>query len=144
MVLHFAKYVGRLAPGNSFDRILVERTMVDTFIIVLAISNALNLDLANRVKFGSGSLGLRVSEHATDEAFAMSLFISMAQVTGRLAKACESLDHVEDFDSRKELERGVAELCAISLAAALRLDIDLAERTKSKWSALERKNVFDS
>src|SRR4051794_23080080 len=50
MVLHFAKYVGRLAPGNSFDRIFVERTMVDTFIIVLAISNALNLDLADRVK----------------------------------------------------------------------------------------------
>jgi hypothetical protein len=131
MVLHFAKYVGRLAVEPSLDKANLNRTLVDIFIISLSSANALNVNLAE----GANAHG-RASKPVTGDV--RDFFLRFAVITGGMAKACEALDHVEAFNSRLELERGVREACWLCIQAAKSLKLDLATATKAKWKAIDK------
>lgn len=82
--LHFSKYVGRLARGES-DPISVERTIVDTALVCLSAANTLHqkLDIPgdNKIDRDFPDNGLKL----------------LADAAGRFSDACEKIDHMEEF-----------------------------------------------
>lgn len=80
--LHFAKYAGRFARGDSEVKTRSE-TMVDAFLVALSAANALNQALPE----------LSDKPVKSDAPLDLS-FIDQA---GRFADACEKIDHLEEF-----------------------------------------------
>lgn len=82
--LHFAKYVGRLARGADEPK-PVERTLVDAILVSLSTANTLHQDLSKE-SFVFESISKQVDPLRT-----------LADASGRLADACEKIDHMEEF-----------------------------------------------
>lgn len=151
MVLHFSKYVGKLVEARELQsREMLVSTIVDTWIIVLASANMLNLKLSERLNSEDrtyqnlNSLGQTfVDSHciASSDPFDLALF-ELGKSTGKMAKACESLDHMEGFSSRESLEEGVLEIARLSLAVSARLQINLLPFVSHRWRQVERKSIF--
>ena len=138
MVLHFAKYVGRLVNGGTqLGATSFERTVVDTFIIALATANALNVNLGAFCTAPQSE-----GEQGSLEAIQTKFSIALAIQTGRMAKACEALDHVERFNIREELEAGVTAICSYCLAAASGANIRLPEAVTARWREIETKDAL--
>lgn len=134
MVLHFAKYVGRLA--GSIDKRSIESTLVDTFIISLTTANALNVNLSAKCSFPSAATEVdQVTVHR-------KFLIGLAKATGQMAKACEALDHVEQFNSREQLEIGVIGICNLCLEAAASWGILLDEAIPARWKEVDAKKAL--
>ncbi|HEY2922929.1 MAG TPA: hypothetical protein VGK77_28455 [Candidatus Binatia bacterium] len=134
LVLHFSKYVGRLA-GN-IDNKSTAVTIADTFIISLATANVLNLNLS--AKCGSGRVNTEMSPVEIHKRF----WIGLAIATGHMAKACEALDHVERFNSREQLEIAVIEICNLCLDAAASMGIVLDEAVLARWNEIDAKRTL--
>jgi hypothetical protein len=82
--LHFAKYAGRLARGSDEPK-PVERTLVDAILVSLSTANTLHQDLSKE------SLNTVSASRQVDPLRAF------ADASGRLADACEKIDHMEEF-----------------------------------------------
>jgi len=82
--LHFCKYVGRLARGAEESKSL-ERTLTDTFLVILSAANTLHQELAHEA-----SLPLRFNDQ-------IDSIYRFADAAGRFADACEKIDHMEEF-----------------------------------------------
>lgn len=151
MVLHFAKYTGKflLAEENQ-DASLFGPTVVDAWIITLASANMLNLKLASALDLDSAtkadllSVGqaLLASHFASARNPYLLAIHEIGKITGRMAKACESLDHMEAFDSRETLERGALDMAKLCLALAASLDFDLIPLVHARWKEVESKSIF--
>jgi hypothetical protein len=87
MALHFAKYAGRL-QGDLTDP-QFQRIATDSLIIAISSANTLNIDLGAKAFGGEHS-------NAPRDTFAKRLTVA----AGRMAGACERLDHLEDFPFR--------------------------------------------
>lgn len=128
MALHFAKYAGNLI-GAVEDSDRLQRIVVDTFIIALSTSNTLNIrasDLMRRSDLAVGTGG--------------EFFGALVVNAGRMAAACEKLDHIEAVDFRGEVTAATANLIAatVTVAAAKRWPLDRLVRArlgavKQKW-----------
>lgn len=79
--LHFAKYAGRFARGDTEPKSRTE-TLIDAFLVALSAANALNQALPDNSAQGDRKESLDLV--FTDQA-------------GRFADACEKIDHLEDF-----------------------------------------------
>ena len=79
--LHFAKYVGRIARGESEPKPL-ERTVVDTALVSLSAANTLMQNLG---------------ETPTKMIMSNDIMVPFAEASGRFADACEKIDHLEEF-----------------------------------------------
>lgn len=89
MALHFAKYSGRFVEAEAAgDEALKQRIATDVFIIGVSTANILNIRLVRELE------ALGRPRAATE--FASSLAIG----AGKMAAACEKLDHLEDFPFR--------------------------------------------
>ncbi len=151
MVLHFAKYTGHLVEARQLQsHELLVSTVVDTWIIVLATANMLNLRLSEKLKpEGSTyqnlhSLGQAFADSqciSPNDAYDLSLF-ELGKITGRMAKACESLDHMERFASRESLEEGVIGIARLLLAVSALLRINILPLVSRRWIEVERKSIF--
>lgn len=151
MVLHFSKYVGHFAEAReTLNKELLTATIVDSWIIVLACANMLNLRLSEKLQYEKGkyedlhSLGqvlISSSFILSSSSYDLALF-GLAKVTGRMAKACESLDHMEKFDSRGTLEDSVIDIARLLLAISAQLEIDLPALVSHRWEEVERKSIF--
>lgn len=151
MVLHFAKYSGRLVEARERqDYGLMKHTVVDTWVIVLASANMLNIDISkhliNEQEAGDNSLTSMVAKFISrfssyDSPFDLAQF-ELARIAGRMAKACESLDHMERFDSRVHLEEGVIDAARLILALVSWLRMDLKSAVLSRWKQVEQKSIF--
>lgn len=151
MVLHFAKYTGHLVEARQLQsHELLVSTIIDTWIIVLASANILNLRLSEKLN-PEGCTYQNL--HSLGQAFADSHFISpndvydlslfeLGKITGRMAKACESLDHMERFASRESLEEGVIGIARLLLAVSALLRINLLPLVSRRWIEVERKLIF--
>jgi len=151
MVLHFAKYTGKfILAEESHDRSLLSAILIDTWIITLASANMLNLKL-------SSSLGLEKADEPNLRSVGQSLSTSdfayykdphqlavrqLGKITGCMAKACESLDHMEAFDSRGSLERGVLDVAKLCLAVSTLLDLDFISLVHTRWEEIEARSIF--
>jgi len=113
--LHFAKYAGRFARGDTEAKSRTETT-VDAFLVVLSAANALNQTLPDVHSAG----GTAPSHWAFTDAM------------GRFADACEKIDHLEEFRTiALEANAALAEWL-LNSASAQQLDLDalVAERRR--------------
>lgn len=129
MALHFAKYAGQLQDDPSEQQF--RKNSVDSMIIGVSCANILNVDLAEALMFDT-NLG------KTRSAFVKRLAIS----AGRMAAACEKLDHLEDFPFRQTL---IAETLAI-LAACVSLFVsegwEPSLEMKDRLKPVKGKSIF--
>jgi hypothetical protein len=128
MILHFAKYVGRLAADRSDG--LFEATLVDTLIIALASANILSMRIGDRLSNDHKSA---IAEGLAAKEFGRQLAIQ----TGRLAKAREAFDHIESFGSRSEMEDAILTICALCANAAQQANLKVEELASRRWRNLE-------
>jgi hypothetical protein len=137
--LHFAKYVGQLAGARRRrDDQLTAKVVTDSFVIALAAANAMNVDLQHRIKEGKYSEELTALELDRELTFD-SLVLKYAEVVGQMSKACEALDHMEDFPVRSTQERGVVLLLSVIRGLADLEGIDLSLAAKARWRQIEQK-----
>jgi len=143
MVLHFAKYCGHLADiQNVYNEARFTSTLVDTTIICLASANSLSIKLADSIQ-DQVSRSDRTTKFRAQAGISQELstefFVQLSKVTGTMAKACESLDHLESFDYRGTLERGVITIASLSAMVADRAGIELPTLVRARWERIERK-----
>ena len=105
LTLHVSKYAGRLAKRRLAKKELAV-TIVDAFLIALSAAEVLEMDLSQAFKRWTDP-----RKHDTLQSFGLTLnrerikaddlsdwyFRQVADVAGRMAKACESLDHMEQI-----------------------------------------------
>jgi hypothetical protein len=147
MALHFAKYVGQLAGAvESDDRRLIRRTITDAFVIALSSANTLGLSLGAAIPFARDARSLaELGRMLPDDSNRPNrLLLSFAVPTGRIARACEKLDHVEGFPFRETIIEGVVALCQASIVAAQGYDFDLPSSVRDRFAEIESKYLFHS
>jgi hypothetical protein len=146
LTLHLSKYAARLGVPAVNPSVL-SRTLVDTFIIALSAAELLRLDIAGSLR-AKGiepdrcssimEVGNQLASHyPMSEAVIDWCFRQLATQAGHIAKALESLDHLEALEYRAMMERSVNEVLAMSLVAAARLKLDLAELVPKRWAEFE-------
>jgi hypothetical protein len=152
MALHFCKYTGQLATVcASGDGELRSKTIIDSFIISLSSANILSLNLSEHVapKLGYAAtprdLGLHLADHLypTTSLDDRWLLAAHAVNAGKLARACEKIDHLEAFPFRDELREAVLRLCQIALIGASANNFDLFSAVQERRKYL-RQNSFIS
>jgi hypothetical protein len=137
--LHFAKYVGNFAAANErSDKPAFDRALVDSFIIALAAANTLGMDLRQVAAAPSPEDPLDSLENSAGAAFVLAL----TQPVGRLAKACESLDHVEAFPFREEMQSAVAEVFRLVMAQGAFRQMNLTTSALERLDQVESRHLF--
>jgi hypothetical protein len=113
MALHNAKYVAYFFDAlDQRDDAKLTKTLTDAFIIVLASANTLNQDIGrdlgasaetepSLLAIGASLAGDMARKDADDYWFIRNF----AHHTGRLAKVCESWDHLESIVFRDEMKQ---------------------------------------
>lgn len=137
--LHFAKYQGAISlamkSGNTDS---LHRALIDSMIIALAAANAMNLDLSGRVREKLKEVSADQSEIEVDK-LRHDLLLDYVEIVARKAKACEVIDHLEDYPSRPVLERSVVELVILLDRFAQCEQLDLLAAISERWARVEQR-----
>lgn len=151
MALHFAKYVGVFAqqPAAPSDERKFARAVVDGFIIGLSTANILNLRLFNTIdsqqtEFTSLSAFAKHIAHSQglERLDATWLLKKMAIPVGEMAKACESIDHLEAFPFREEITKTLVEIVKCLLATMALMKIDPASAVRARLKDVKARYIF--
>lgn len=151
MALHFCKYTGQFAAVcASGDAELRSRTIIDSFIISLCSANVLNLNLTEYVAPALGltatfrDIGLHLANRLYPEARLDDswLLLTHAIHSGKMAKACEKIDHLEAFPFRDELNDSVIKICQIAIVAAIANNIDILSSIRGRRTSIRQRNSF--
>jgi hypothetical protein len=121
MALHFSKYVGRLFESDSDD----ERTVVDVFVIAMSSANVLGLHLPP----ATGCRQLSRKEFVE----------ALAIASGKMAAACEKMDHLEAFPFRQTMQQSVNDIAVAVQSFAQSTDLALAESVRSRLRGVRDK-----
>lgn len=151
MALHFAKYSGQLAsefltPSCSEQQ--RSKLIIDCFAIAVSSANILNIRISDRLLSDSTTDIDSIPELAevyADELVTSSkywLLLQSTSLSGKIAKACESLDHLEPYDYREKFLDGVMGLIKVYMAAAHTLDIDIETALAERLHAVKKKSIF--
>ena len=150
MALHMAKYTGALAEAlDAGDDARIDRVLTDAFIITLATANTLNQDLGREMGNGENgnsslaALGFAAAHElgrADDRLWLLKMF---ARYGGALAKACESLDHLESFPFRDSMRESNLNLFKLVLAEASARQMDLEHRYEMRLQQVEARSIFN-
>lgn len=138
--LHFSKYVGALVRAHRQEDVRVKQKVItDSVVIVLATANTMNVDLQRRIESGvPGTSGALTPTGDERRSFA-TLVLRYAEVVGEMSKACEAMDHVEDYPSRAVLERSVLQLVSIISCLADIESMELISAVTERWKMIEQK-----
>lgn len=145
MVLHFFKYAGNIETARaSGDLATLQRVLVDALIICLASANGLNLSLEKALGGDTGleSLDPSSATSGLDDPF-RSAVSKLVLLGGQMAKAMESLDHMEAGDPRATMNALVPQLTAEVLM--LLKDIgarDIERKVLARLRAVEERSIF--
>ncbi len=127
MALHFAKYSGGLAAQPEETEL--RRLVTDIFVIALSSANILKIRLADR----HNEL---LAEAPGD------LRTAVAMSAGRMAAACEKMDHLEAFPFREKIDQAIFELMRTSISFAAERDWDMVEMVRARLQPVKEKNPF--
>jgi hypothetical protein len=150
--LHMAKYLGYFVDAIDTDSDRFERTLVDAFIITLASANTLNFDLGkalgwqeNAAPVNFKAFGIELATQCFPRSEDKIWFLKQfARHCGRLAKACESLDHIESHPFREAMLASVLDMFKLFVAEGTAHQIDLINGAKERLRSVETKNIFYS
>lgn len=152
MTLHFAKYSGKICNFilNSSDEQALKKTVIDSFIISITCANALNLRVSDKLIIGNtqeisslSDLGHIISKnYEINVEDPLWLVKTYPIVVGELAKACESVDHLESYQYREAIAGCVIRICSLMLAAASHLNIDIATEVLNRLTGVKEKSIF--
>jgi hypothetical protein len=148
MVLHFYKYAGKVELARqSSDKLALRRILMDAFIICMASANALNVSLGAHIDDLAESLDVDALANSIARRFPVGdVFGDALQhlvlIGGRMAKAIESSDHMEDGNPRSEMNLLVPELAVALLAVCSRLGVGLESDIRIRLAAVEGKSIF--
>lgn len=137
MVLHFAKYSGLMAEHED-EKEFYNKVLIDVFIISLSLANILNLNLTKAFEASENNF----SESLTSLRSIAFVRKKTAIYAGRMAKACESIDHLENYPFRTELQNNLVEMCGLVMNAADYAKIDLREAVHQRLLGVRKKNIF--
>jgi hypothetical protein len=134
LVFHFAKYSGRTVDCQSARDPMFVSTVVDTFIIAMSARHVLTVpaddfltwDLRGLEKVGSPFDHFRVS---------------LTRETGKMAKACEAYDHLENLDYLNIYRNALDSILRSTLGTSFALDLDLASLVRKRWRDIESKHL---
>lgn len=149
MALHMAKYVGYLAEIEGDDEDRVARILTDAFIITLATANTLNQDLGRDLGDAADGvadldrLAAAVGSDLGQDNSVGGLLRPFARHAGALAKACESLDHMEAFPFRTAMRDSNLALFKLVVAAGAARSIALEQRYRERLRVVEERSIFD-
>ena len=151
MALHNAKYAAYLLETietGDKDRLL--KIITDVFVITLASTNTLNQNLGRELgnllqeSASLTSLGAAlVAALPRDDADSLWIVRALIRHNGRLAKACESWDHLEDILFREVMRSCNLAVLKVVLAEASARGLDLVEAYKSRIREVEERSIFD-
>lgn len=140
--LHFAKYQGAIALAmRSESTESLHRALIDSMIIALAAANAMNIDISERVRNSHQEFSTDRAQNKADP-LRNDLLLEYVEIVARMAKACEVMDHLEDYPSRPVLERSVVELVILLGRFAQHEQIDLVAAISERWARVEQKTIF--
>lgn len=130
--LHLSKYQGTLLKAlRSGDADRVQRIITDSFIILLAMANA----LGKSPRIFSAGRPAPLSHLRNSEAL-MSAYV---EIVGEMSKACEAFDEDESYPSHGMLYTCMSTLCRIVIALANVNEVPLLETVPHRWSQVERR-----
>ncbi|WP_129792142.1 hypothetical protein [Sphingosinicella sp. CPCC 101087] len=136
--LHLAKYAAYLLDADDRgDSALAQRALIDAFAIILAIGNTLGQDLSRDLA------GRNVDASGDSEAGGASGWRAFVKETGALAKACESLDHIEDLPFKALMKQANTALAAVVLHGVSQRGIDIVPAYKARLRDVEKRSPFD-
>lgn len=127
MALHFAKYAGEIFAGPSEDKF--RRLVTDTLIIGISAANTLNIRLADNVG-------------QTDAGNASDFDRQLVVAAGRMATACEKLDHLEDFPFRSHIAGEVLKIIDSAIAVFVDREWDVVISIKERLAPVKAKSIF--
>jgi hypothetical protein len=148
MVLHFFKYAGKIEAARPIGDVgEVRRILLDTFVICLATANALNLSLGEHIEVSTDAsdldgLASSLRHKSGDSDIFTDSIRHLVLIGGRMAKAVESLDHIERGDWRVEMEVQVPLLAAMVLALLGRVSGGLEDALRSRFKLIEQRSIF--
>jgi len=128
MALHFAKYAGSLAEAPHDEA--VRRLVTDIVIIAVSSANVLNLRLSSH----SNSLG------ATQTSSNLATAVTIA--AGRMAAACEKMDHLEAFPFRERISEAVLDLLSQAISYADTRGWDVPAMVVARLQPVKEKSIF--
>lgn len=132
MALHFAKYSGNLVEARvRGENVAIQRIATDVFIIGMSTANALNFRLAAELS-EKGESEFTLSQFATN----------LAVNAGRMAAACEKLDHVEEFPFRSEMRRATINLVASAAGFVAMERLDLVQLVRFRLKPVKEKFIY--
>lgn len=154
-VLHFSKYVGRLSETHSSEETRqqqLEKTLADSFIVVLASANTLNLDLQEELEstfyVTSSILSELIDEFGRqidpEDKYELQQwwFSEYAGPAGEMSNAMESRDHMEPMNVREVFEDQTVEILSILLTVAGNLPVDLEQLLHDRWTEIEEESIL--
>lgn len=148
MILHFLKYCGKIADARELEsEELFNLTIVDAFIICLATANALNINLGKDwepAALDLDSLAIEISKLQTgsNSDNYLDALSRIVRISGKMAKAIESTDHLERGNPRADLESLTVQLAFELLSIVGKGKINLEDAMKKRWHAVESKSIF--
>jgi hypothetical protein len=144
MALHFAKYTGKIAATEEQDSRL--RVYIDVLIIALSTANILNVELWDLVELSKREfIGLQAfgkslaASTCTDVKDHSPLLRETAIASGRMAAACEKIDHLEEIPFREEMRQSIARLTNLSLAYISNHGIDPADAVRQRLREVKQR-----
>lgn len=147
MALHFAKYSGKICNCilNSSDEQILKKTIIDSFIISITCTNILNIRVSDKLSYGDfskisslGDLGVVIAQSSNvDLNDPLWLVKTYPIVVGELAKACESVDHLESYQYRDSIANCIIKICSLMLVAASHLHIDLPTEVHNRLTGVK-------
>lgn len=133
MALHFAKYAGNLMESRG-DPDALKRIVTDVFVIATSTANTLNVRLADELVIGA------------DEAFNTDSIAAMSAAliinAGRMAAACEKLDHLEDYPFRPVIKAAAIELLQASLNVCRKEVWVIQDLVATRLQPIKEKSIF--
>lgn len=154
MTLHFAKYAGKLTVAkHNHDRDSLLMTLVDVFIICLTVGNMFNkrlsdLDslfaLQDEQNISDFAKRLTVSEKISKEDIFTYASEMLTIEAGKMAKAIESLDHLESYPYKESVLDSLSKIVEIVIVSFSFMNVDVYSKICSRLEAVEKKSIFYS
>lgn len=137
ITLHICKYLGSFIKASREQNAeLLKKGIIDTAIIVLSGANCLQVNLTDRLKENAAVIHPKLALEWEN------LFYDYAEIAGSMAKACEAIDHAENFPSRQVLEASLIKLVVVVDDMAKCCDVDLGSSICKRWAGIESKSVL--